>query len=416
MFSVSTEDSLVQEQIRQLTVGAIEVFPQAELVKKLARNRPLRVKLGFDPTKPDLHLGHAVVLGGLRRFQQAGHQVVVIIGDFTARIGDPTGKEAARPPLSAEEVEANAKTYLDQLGILIDLERTEIRHNSEWLARLSLEETIRLMGKATVAQMLARENFANRYRRGDPIGLHEFLYPLLQGYDSVAIDADVELGGTDQRFNLLVGRDLQAAYGKEPQVCITYPVLEGIDGKAKMSKSLDNYIGLTMAPDEMYGRTMSIPDSLLPSWFERASGLPASEVREILRQLEAGELHPRDAKMRLARAIVTLYHGAEAAARAEEAFVKQFQKKELPEHIEEKRLSRRSGNVCSLLVEAGLAASTSEVRRAMAQNGVKVHGKEGVRPLTDPNAVLELPPEGLVVQVGKRRFARLLPGTQGLSP
>lgn len=411
MFAVSTEDPGIQEQIRQVTVGANEVFPLQDLAKKLGRKRPLRVKLGFDPTKPDLHIGHAVVLGGLRRFQQAGHQVVVIIGDFTARIGDPTGKESARPPLSAEEVEANAKTYLDQLGILIDLSTTEIRRNSEWLAKLTLEETIRLMGKATVAQMLARENFANRYDRGDAIGLHEFLYPLMQGYDSVVIDADVELGGTDQRFNLLVGRDLQTAYGKEPQVCVTYPILEGTDGKEKMSKSLDNYIGLTMAPGEMYGRTMSIPDTLLPGWYERASGLPEAEVREILSRLESGALHPRDAKMRLARAVVSLYHDAAAATLAEEGFVKQFQKKELPDDIEEKHLGKASGNICALLVEAGLAGSTSDVRRAMSQNGVKVHGEGGAQAVTDPNAVLDLPPEGVIVQMGKRRFARLLPGS-----
>ena len=414
MHAVSTEDPAdipaIIDQVRQTTIGSNEVFPSGDLAKKIGRKRPLRVKLGFDPTKPDLHIGHAVVLNGLRRFQQAGHQVVVIIGDFTARIGDPTGKESARPPLSPEEIDENAKTYLEQLSILIDLSAAEIRRNSEWLSRLTLEETIRLMSKATVAQMLARENFAKRYERGDAIGLHEFLYPLLQGYDSVVVDADVELGGSDQRFNLLVGRDLQGAYGKEPQVCITYPILEGTDGKEKMSKSQDNYIGLTMAPGEMYGRTMSIPDALLTGWYQRASGLPEAEVREILSNLESGQLHPRDAKMRLARAIVSLYHREQDALQAEEGFVKQFQKKELPDRIDEKRLGKAAGNICALLVEAGLAETTSEVRRAMKQNGVRVHGQDGARSLSDPNEIVTLPPEGMIVQGGKRRFAKLHPG------
>ncbi len=404
MFADATIEPAIQEQIRNISLGAQEVFPLADLARKLAKGKPLRIKLGFDPTKPDLHLGHAVALGGLKRFQDAGHHVVIIIGDFTARIGDPTGKEAARPPLSTEEIEQNAGTYLDQLGILIDLEKAEIRHNSEWLARLTLEETIRLLGKATVAQMLGRENFAKRYERGDAIGLHEFLYPLLQGYDSVAIAADVELGGSDQRFNLLVGRDLQGAYGQQPQVCITYPILEGTDGKEKMSKSLDNYIGLTMPAGEMYGRTMSIPDDLMASWFPLTTRLQADEIRSIL-----AELHPRDAKMRLAREIVARYHGAEAAKLAQEQFVRQFQKKELPDDIRERRFASPI-NICKLLVELGFAKSTSDARRLLDDGGVSRHlGDQDRQLFKDPTESVAIPPDGFIIQVGKRRFARVVP-------
>ncbi|MBM3268953.1 MAG: tyrosine--tRNA ligase [Candidatus Sericytochromatia bacterium] len=408
MFAETTSEPAIQEQLRNITLGAQDVFPAADLAKKVASGRPLRIKLGFDPTKPDLHLGHAVVLGGLRRFQDAGHQIVVIIGDFTARIGDPTGKESARPPMSTEEIEQNARTYLDQLGIVVDISRAEIRHNSEWLAKLSLAETISLLGKATVAQMLSRENFARRYERGDAIGLHEFLYPLMQGYDSVQIGADVELGGTDQRFNLLVGRDLQAAFGQDPQVCVTYPILEGIDGKEKMSKSLDNYIGLTMPPAEMYGRTMSIPDALLASWFPLTTGLSAGDIAAIL----AG--HPRDAKMRLAREIAARYHGAEAARSAEEQFVRQFQQRELPADIPEVRAPSPS-NICALLVRIGLAKSTSYVRQLLSEGAIKRHDLApdgqvgGARVLLDPKEDVEIPPAGFIIQVGKRRFAKVLP-------
>ncbi|MBI6545562.1 MAG: tyrosine--tRNA ligase [Cyanobacteria bacterium NC_groundwater_1444_Ag_S-0.65um_54_12] len=395
-----------------LLLGAQEAFPSAELARLLASNKTLRIKLGFDPTKPDLHLGHAVVLNGLRRFQEAGHQVVIIIGDFTARIGDPTGKETARPPLSAAEIAANASTYLDQLGLLIDLDKAEIHSNSEWLGKLSLNEIIQLMAKTTIAQLLARESFARRYERGDSIGLHEFLYPLLQGYDSVAINADIELGGTDQRFNLLVGRDLQQGYGQKPQICITYPILEGIDGHEKMSKSLDNYVGLTMPPAEMYGRTMSIPDSLLPTWYSLASGLPQITVQKILANLENGKLHPRDVKMQLAYSIVLLYHGAEAARSAQDNFIHQFQKKELPEEIPEYQLSDASLNICSLLVKVGLVTSTSEARRLVEQGGVKLHLAAGMRLIEDPHFSVEINSTANVIQVGKRRFVRIVAASE----
>lgn len=396
------------DAVRELVAGSQEAFPHGELARKLGLGRPLRIKLGFDPTRPDLHLGHAVVLRGLRRFQEAGHQIVLIIGDFTAQLGDPTGKEKARPPLSASEVEANAQTYLDQFGLVVDLSGVEIRRNSEWLGKLDLSQTIQLAAKATVAQMLARENFARRYERGDAIGLHEFLYPLLQGYDSVVVRADVELGGVDQRFNLLVGRDMQEAYGQDPQVCITYPILEGTDGKDKMSKSLDNYVGLAMDPADMYGRTMSIPDALLASWYQLASGLPSQEIAARVAELASGALHPRDAKMALARRIVELYRGPEAAARAEEGFVKQFQKKEVPDDLPELRLPENPMAVCHLLVAAGLAKSTSNARQKIAEGAVKILEEAGATKLSDPNATLDVPASGRVIRLGKA-IVRVLP-------
>ncbi|MEB3188613.1 MAG: tyrosine--tRNA ligase [bacterium] len=393
--------------LETLTAGAAEVLPKGGLEAKLALGRPLRVKLGFDPTKPDLHLGHAVVLNALRRFQDAGHQVVVIIGDFTARIGDPTGKEATRPPLSAEDVKAHAETYLQQLGKIIDLSRAEIRTNATWLEPMGLTEVIQLCAHATVAQMLARENFAKRYERQDPIALHEFLYPLLQGQDSVAIQADVELGGTDQTFNLLMGRELQAAARQAPQVVMTFPILEGLDGVQKMSKSLGNTIELTDGPADMYGKTMSIPDALLPSWWRLASGRSPAEVEPHLASLAAGQVHPRDSKMALARAIVSLYHDEDAAREAEEGFVRQFQQRELPTDIPEVRIPASDRPLANLLVEAGLAASASEARRLVAQGGVKRH--DGAEPvvLTDALAPVTLGPDPVLLQVGKRRFAKV---------
>lgn len=398
--------------LAELTQGAVEILPQGGLEAKLKElDRPLRVKLGFDPTKPDLHLGHAVVLHALRRFQDAGHQVVIIIGDFTARIGDPTGKEATRPPLSLEEVKANAQTYLDQLGLILDLSKTEVHWNGEWLDKMTFADTVKLAAQATVAQMLARENFAKRYERNDPIALHEFLYPLMQGYDSVAIQADIEMGGTDQKFNLLMGRQIQETYGQAPQVVMMYPILEGTDGVQKMSKSLGNYIGLTDAPEDMYGKVMSIPDTLLPNYYRLASGLPLAEITEILSALEAGAVHPRDAKMRLAKAIVSRYHGPEAGQHAEDAFVRQFQKRQLPEDIPLCPVPEAQMPAAPLLVAMGLASSSSEARRLIQQGGVKLHrGEEsqGGEPETvkDINQLIDVSGEGVIVQVGKRRFGR----------
>lgn len=395
----------------ELLQGAVEILPLGGLDAKLRerKGRPLRVKLGFDPTKPDLHLGHAVVINALRRFQEHGHQVVLIVGDFTARIGDPTGKESARPPLSLEDVEAFARTYLEQFGILVDVQRAEVRRNSEWLAPMTLEGVLKLMGQATVAQMLARENFAKRFERHDAIGLHEFMYPLLQGYDSVAVEADVELGGTDQKFNLLMGREIQQAFGQSPQVVMMYPILEGTDGVAKMSKSLGNYIGLTDAAPDMYGKAMSIPDSVLERYYRLASGLSKEEIDALLAELEAGRLHPRDAKMRLARSIVRLYHGEEAAAAAEEAFVRQFQQRQIPEDMPEFAIAEGSLGAAALLARLGLAGSTSEARRLITQGGVKVFRGEEPETVSSHDQVIELPSDGLIVQVGKRRFAKVKP-------
>ncbi|MEB3297997.1 MAG: tyrosine--tRNA ligase [Candidatus Sericytochromatia bacterium] len=392
----------------ELLAGAVEAFPEGRLEQLLALGRPLRVKLGFDPTKPDLHLGHSVVLEGLRRFQQAGHQVVLIIGDFTARIGDPTGKEVARPPLTQAEVEAHARTYLEQLGLMIDLERAEIHHNSRWLETMDLTAVLRLLGQATVAQMLARDNFSRRYERGDAIGLHELLYPLLQGQDSVEIRADVELGGDDQRFNLLVGRDLQAAAGQSPQACVTYGLLVGTDGREKMSKSLGNDIPLTCPPGEMYGRVMSVPDSALPEWWRLASARPLAEVAEVRRTLEDGSLHPRDAKMRLGRAIVERFHGPEAAEEAEAAFVRRFQERALPLDIPAVLEWPAELPLAALLVHLGLAGTTSDARRLVAQGGVRMHLPSGqVEVLADPGSPPGPGAPGSVIQVGKRRFVRL---------
>lgn len=436
--------TVAPELLAELTMGAAEVLPAGGLEAKLkkADGRPLRVKLGFDPTKPDLHLGHAVPLRALRRFQDAGHQVVVIVGDFTARIGDPTGKDAARPPLTKEQVKENAETYLKQLGAILDLSKAEIRWNSEWLEAMSLTDVIGLLGQATVAQMLARENFAKRYERGDAIGLHEFLYPLLQGYDSVAIRADVELGGTDQKFNNLAGRALQEHAGQEPQVVMLYPLLEGTGTPEKMSKSLDNYIGLTDEPRDLFGKTMRITDAQMPMYFELASGLPAAEVERWKADLAAGRAHPRDAKMHLGWAITRLYAGPEAADAAKEGFIRQFSEQQLPADIPELGVGSREAEPqevartltvgykiaedvaaaleggCKLareplpnvLVALKLAATTSEARRTIEQGGVKLH-VEGLEPivLKDPKLPLALPAGGAVVQVGKRRFARAVP-------
>jgi tyrosyl-tRNA synthetase len=397
--------TVTPDLIEALTLGAAEVLPAGGLEARLkeAAGRPLRVKLGFDPTKPDLHIGHAVVLWALRRFQDAGHQIVLIIGDFTARIGDPTGKQEARPPLSKADVEENAKTYLAQLGKIVDLSKAEIRRNGEWLETMQMESVIKLLAQSTVAQMLARENFALRYERGDAIGLHEFLYPLLQGQDSVEIDADIELGGTDQKFNNLMGRQLQDNAGKPPQVVMLYPILEGTGTTEKMSKSLGNYIGIHEAPKTMYDKVMGIEDRQMPDYYRLASGLTPAEIKETLAGLEAGTLTPRDAKIKLATAIVKLYHGPEAA---EKVRTGQFGTEGLP------TAAVPAGTpLAQLLVKAGLAKSTSEVRERMKQGGVKVMKQEGAavvvdRQADDPNEVLALP---VIVAMGKK-MAHVVPG------
>ncbi|HUG89017.1 MAG TPA: tyrosine--tRNA ligase, partial [Actinomycetota bacterium] len=351
----------------------------------------------------DLHLGHTVTLRKLRDFQRLGHTVAFVVGDFTARIGDPSGRSATRPALSPAEIDANARTFAEQVFRILDRERTVIRHNSEWLGPMTFEDVLRLASRYTVARMLERDDFQTRYAEGSAISIHEFLYPLVQGYDSVALEADVELGGTDQRFNLLVARDIQREYGIEPQVILTLPLLEGTDGRQKMSKSYDNWIGLTDAPEEMYGKTMSIPDELIVKYWRLGLDTPDEEVAKVEQGLAAGD-NPRDWKRRLAAALVAEYHGAEAARAAEAHFDRLFVRHDLPEEIPEitVRLEDAEAPLAWVLREAGLAASTSEGGRLVAQGGVSVDGER----VEDPRVVLAVG-RTVVLQVGKRRFARV---------
>lgn len=404
----------VSRQLQVLRSGAAEIIPEADLESKLGRraaeDRPLRVKLGIDPSTPDLHLGHAVVLGTLRRFQDLGHTAVLIVGDFTGRVGDPTGQTETRPMLSPQELEANARTYLQQADKVLDLERAEVRRNSEWLAVLRFNDVARLASVLTVARLMERADFSERSREGRPISLAEFLYPLMQGYDSVAVEADVELGGTDQTFNLLVGRDLQRAHGQEPQVAFTVPLLPGTDGVRKMSKTFGNQVGLTEPPEEQFGKTMSIPDELIPTWFRLCTGLPPDELDGIERGLADGSLHPAEQKRRLGREIVTRYHGEAAARAAEEHFDRVHREHGTPEDVPEAAIPAeavRNGRVWlpRLLAATGLASSNADARRLIEQGGVRLDNEA----VDDPDA--ELAPEdlaGRVLQVGRRRFLRLI--------
>ena len=409
---MSTSDD-VSRQLQVLRSGAAEIIPEAELESKLTRSiaerRPLRVKLGIDPSTPDLHLGHAVVLGTLRRFQDLGHTAVLIVGDFTGRVGDPTGQIETRPMLSPQELEANARTYLEQADKVLDLERAEVRRNGEWLGGLRFDDVARLASVLTVARLMERADFSERYRAGRPISLAEFLYPLMQGYDSVAVEADVELGGTDQTFNLLVGRDLQRAHGHEPQVAFTVPLLPGTDGVKKMSKTFGNQVGLTEPPGEQFGKTMSIPDELIPTWFRLCTGLPPEDLDAIERGLADGSLHPAEQKRRLGREIVNRYHGEDAARAAEGHFDRVHREHELPEDVPEATIppdAVQDGRVWlpRLLAATGLASSNADARRLIEQGGVRLDGET----VDDPDA--ELTPDSLagrVLQVGRRRFLRL---------
>jgi tyrosyl-tRNA synthetase len=398
------------DALRVLTDGAAEIVPEGGLADKLAAGRPLRVKLGVDPSRPDLTLGHAVVLRKLRQFQDAGHTAVLIIGDFTARIGDPSGLSETRPMLGADEVAENARTYLEQAGRVLDVARAEIRGNAEWSADMSMPELLRLASVATVAQMLEREDFRERYRTGRPISVVEFLYPLFQGYDSVAVEADVELGGTDQTFNLLMGREVQRAYGLEPQVVLTMPLLEGTDGVRKMSKSLDNWVGLTESPDDMFGKLMSIPDGLIARYLQLATTAAPDDTEATARGLADGSLHPNTEKRRMARAVVDLYHGAGAGELAEQRFDRVHRDRELPEELEEAELDEAwaapdgSFWLPRVLAELGLASSNGDGRRRIEQGGIRLDGE----PVVDPDrgfAGDEL--RGRVLQSGRRRFVRL---------
>jgi tyrosyl-tRNA synthetase len=393
----------VDEQLLELRRGATDLLLEADLKRKLARGRPLVVKTGFDPTAPDLHLGHTVLINKMRQFQQFGHDVVFLIGDFTGLIGDPSGRNATRPPLTPEAIRENARTYETQIFKILDPERTRVEFNSTWMSPMSAAGLIRLAARHTVARMLERDDFSNRYRGGQPIAIHEFLYPLVQGYDSVALKADVELGGSDQKFNLLVGRQLQESYGLEPQVVLTTPLLEGLDGANKMSKSLGNYVGITEPPGEMFGKLMSVSDELMWRYYELLSFLPVAEITRRRAAVDAGR-NPRDAKFELAVEIVDRFHGAGAGARARDEFIARFQQGALPEEIPEVTVPATDGRIglAQALKGAGLVASTSEATRQIRQGAVRIDGER----VEDTAATL---PAGSrhVVQVGKRRFARI---------
>ena len=391
------------EALEIIKRGADEILLEDALVKKLERGTPLRVKAGFDPTAPDLHIGHTVLINKLRQFQQLGHEVMFLIGDFTAMIGDPTGKSTTRPPLTRDEVLENAKTYEHQVFKILDAEKTTVLFNSSWMGEMRAADMIQLSARHTVARMLERDDFSKRYKGGQSISIHEFLYPLVQGYDSVAMKADVELGGTDQKFNLLVGRQLQEAYGQEPQVALTMPILEGLDGVQKMSKSLGNYVGITDAPEEMFGKIMSISDELMWRYYELLSFRSMTDVGRLRQQVAEG-LNPRDAKVALARELIERFHSREAADRANEDFVARFQRGAMPDDMPEKSLAAGADGlpIANLLKDAGLVASTSEAMRMIKQGAVKINGEK----IEDRGLVCEKGSSN-VYQVGKRRFAKV---------
>ena len=393
----------VEEQIELISRGADEILLLDDLKKKLERGTPLRIKAGFDPTAPDLHVGHTVLINKMRQFQELGHEVLFLIGDFTGMIGDPTGKNSTRPPLSREQVLENAKTYQSQIFKILDPDKTRVMFNSEWMESMGSAGIISLAGKQTVARMLERDDFSKRYSSGQPIAIHEFLYPLVQGYDSVAMKADVELGGTDQKFNLLMGRQLQQAFGQEPQVVLTMPLLEGLDGVNKMSKSLGNYIGIDEAPDEIFGKIMSVSDELMWRYFELLSFRPMSEIASFRDRIAAGE-NPRDIKFLLGKEIVARFHSEEAAAKAEHNFIERFRKGAMPDDIEEVLIQAEAGELplANLLKDAGLVSSTSEAMRMMKQGAVKIDGEK----LEDPALKISVGSTA-IYQVGKRRFAKV---------
>ncbi|MDD5016351.1 MAG: tyrosine--tRNA ligase [Atribacterota bacterium] len=401
----------VKEELGIIKRGTEEIISEEELIKKIEKSRkekrPLRVKQGFDPNAPDIHLGHTVGLRKMRQFQDLGHDIYFLIGDFTGMIGDPSGKTVTRKQLTEEEVKKNAETYKKQVFKILNPEKTKVVFNSHWLGKLSFSEVLKVCSKYTVARMLERDDFSNRYKEGKPIGIHEFLYPLMQGYDSVAMKADIELGGTDQKFNLLVGRDIQREYNQEPQVIITLPLLEGIDGVEKMSKSLNNYIGINESPQEMYGKTMSLPDNLMIRYFELVTNVSLDEINKVKIDLENNSLHPRDVKKRLARNIVTLYHSQSAAMMAEEEFEKVFKNKLYPEKIKELILNKddlKEGKVwlVKLVILSGVVGNKSEARRMVEQGGVRVNGKK----VNDPNFDLTVE-DGMILKIGRLNFIKL---------
>ncbi|MGJ9385707.1 tyrosine--tRNA ligase [Salipaludibacillus sp. CF4.18] len=397
----------VKRQMTFYKQGVKEIIPTEELEVKVAHsviyNQPLKIKLGLDPSAPDVHLGHTVVLNKLKQFQDNGHIIQLLIGDFTGKIGDPTGKSVARKQLTDEEVKHNAKTYFEQFGKIVDMEKVELHFNSKWLSKLNFEDVIQLAGKITVARLMERDDFEERIALGKPISLHEFFYPLMQGYDSVELECDIELGGTDQHFNILMGRHFQEKYGKDKQVAMLMPLLEGLDGVEKMSKSKKNYIGIDEKPQEMYGKTMSIPDILIGKYFELVTDFSPEQVNEIKAELESGELHPRDAKMLLGKSLVRMYHGEEEAKKAEQHFISVFQQRSLPDDIP---VVEWNGNnempILDLLVELQLLSSKSEARKMIDNRGVKLNGKT----IEDTKLQLTMI-DDLIVQVGKRKFVKI---------
>ncbi len=398
----------VKEQLRVIEEHVVDLLPHDDLVKKLERSVstgvPLRVKLGLDPSRPDIHIGHAVVLNKLRQFQDLGHTVVLIIGDFTAMIGDPTGKSKTRPALTLEETREHGRTYVDQAAKVLDMMRTEVVYNSKWLDAMSFRDVIALSAKYTVAQLLERDDFTKRYRGGEPISVHEFLYPLSQAYDSVAIRSDIELGGTDQKFNLLVGREIMRSYGLEPQCVLTMPILEGTDGVEKMSKSLGNYIGLTDSPRDMFGKSMSIPDALMPRYFQYACFASTDELSAFSTSLTDGTLHPRTAKVDIAKRIVARYHGNEAADAAFAEFERVFVNKDVPDEMPTYQASGSSEPLIDLLVHQQLAKSKTEARTLVKQGSVQLDGTK----VMDVEHLVDCSHER-ILRVGKLRFLRILP-------
>ena len=399
----SKNKSASQEVLAELKRGVEEMLLEEELLERLASNRPLRIKVGFDPTAPDLHLGHTVIINKMRQFQELGHKVVFLIGDFTGMIGDPSGKNVTRPPLTTEEIESNAATYKAQVFRILDPDKTQVEFNSKWCSELGAEGIIRLASRHTVARMLERDDFSKRYKSGQPIAIHEFLYPLMQGYDSVALKTDVEMGGTDQKFNLLVGRELQKQYGQPSQVVITLPLLEGLDGVQKMSKSLGNIVGITDAPDDMFGKLMSISDDLMWRYFELLSFKSLPEIEKLHESVASG-VNPRDVKFELAREIVDRFHTARDGSEAQQRFVERFSQGGVPDDLEEKALSSDGDGlgIASAIKQAGLASSTSEAIRLIKQGAVRFDGER----LEDPKTVLAPGTNG-VLQVGKRRIAKV---------
>lgn len=394
----------VDEQLALILRGSDEVLLVDQLKERLALGRPLRIKAGFDPTAPDLHLGHTVLLNKMRQFQNLGHQVIFLIGDFTGRIGDPSGRNATRPPLDDDQVRENANTYKEQVFKVLDEARTEVRFNSEWFGSMLASDLIRLASRQTLARMLERDDFAKRYKEQQPIALHEFMYPMVQGYDSVALECDVELGGTDQKFNLLMGRELQKAHGQPAQIVLTMPLLEGLDGVQKMSKSLDNYVGINEPPEDMFGKLMSIPDSIMWRYFDLLSLRGNEELMALRETVEAGG-NPRDAKYELAGELTARYHGTEAAVDAKQAFINRFRKGEIPTDIETVELTVGVAGrpLANVLVDAGLTSGTSDSHRMIKQGAVRIDGNR-----TDDGKQLMLPGSPVVIQVGKRRIAKVL--------